>query len=1014
MTLRLTSGLLYRGFSSSCSLYMPLTNHKLFPKVNWDNIEAGQYAVVDPVNPGTILYLSEQDYIVMVRVAITSNKTLKVLAVPGDTKPVDTSIPSNDSPSQNSPSPKSLRLVLEEFIFGTRQSQGSRGRKRARFFFSSKLLPFAVRVNGTRGFGLLEDGILMVKLTERNLLQWFHTWHDNLSWWSRGSQLATVPRLERNLFGTRILKLFVSHGVNHLIQRFKIMLYVVNAYLGGRKLTSTVDLGFRIRLTNGLPAILPLFVRDGLRHGNRHYIHIWTSVLFCYKGILGSWEEPNLAAGSIVSPHPDLSGSNELSKFRDFCSYLWNLLRITYDIYQPNLKVKTPFFTTKAGPNSPISILGAGLDAYLWWALDKIQPKPNSSILEVVDHDNREADRVAAIKAITGVSRNYIREWLELTGQNDLLLSIRKTVKMFSMSFKLHLGILETNTVYIEGTSKSWRPKWVETVMGHNNPLLRFKNPTLSRLHNLYEAAGKVRTIAIVDYWTNFVLKPLHDWMFRILELLPQDATFDQEGRVEDFSQRGYTHVYSYDLKSATDLIPLALYRALFGLILPEKVLNLWFDLLVSRDFQVPSTVLDKYPEHPRSIRYSTGQPMGALTSWASMALVHHALVLYAAVSSGATALESLLSFRDYLVLGDDIVIANEIVARRYIEICKEFKIPVGLAKSHISEIGLFNFANQTFSSTRNVSPVSMREDLNANNLPTRIEFAMRMARRQWLDMGSHGWLVPFMKRFFDANLWKSNLAILIARREIHPVMRWIVATLLTPGATRLGFTGMSYVNLDTFLAAMLRKGGLWSTRVTDLYKFLVKSRSDPILISILVKWVNQLYKQFLENRKKFLGLEQWIQSVASVELEWLLELIFAEHRKDALQQWTDSYRMPLKEIQVAGHLTAIRTKDLFALGIGRAWADIVGFVAKAEAKLPLVPDFNNQSLEILNPTTGGASATLERVYRQQLLSFMRVSSLLQMVDDLGPTGTPGFVKPGDRPQSSDVQLSTESENKNP
>jgi len=35
--------------------------------------------------------------------------------------------------------------------------------------------------------------------------------------------------------------------------------------------------------------------------------------------------------------------------------------------------------------------------------------------------------------------------------------------------------------------------------------MFRFTNPALSRLYNLYEATGKVRTIAIVDYWTKIL-----------------------------------------------------------------------------------------------------------------------------------------------------------------------------------------------------------------------------------------------------------------------------------------------------------------------------------------------------------------------------------------------------------------------------------------------------------------------------------------------------------------------------
>jgi hypothetical protein len=43
------------------------------------------------------------------------------------------------------------------------------------------------------------------------------------------------------------------------------------------------------------------------------------------------------------------------------------------------------------------------------------------------------------------------------------------------------------------------------------------------------EAAGKIRVIAIVDPITQWVLKPLHDWLFSILANIPQDGTFNQD-----------------------------------------------------------------------------------------------------------------------------------------------------------------------------------------------------------------------------------------------------------------------------------------------------------------------------------------------------------------------------------------------------------------------------------------------------------------------------------------------------
>jgi hypothetical protein len=863
-------------------------------------------------------------------------------------------------------------------------------------------------VNGQEIVRGVFDSVLMVNLTEGNFIKWFHTWHERLSWWSRGSQIATVPRVEANSFGLKLYHIWKKNGVNHMINRMKIMLYVVNAFLGGRKVTSTADLGFRIRLRNGLPAVLPLFVRNGIRTGNKHYIHIWTSILFSYKGILGTWKVPRLDDSSITAPHPNISGKSDFFEFTAWISLLWEQLRYVHQVRKPDLKVKTPFFTTKAGPNSPISILGAGFDAYLWYAADPSRPavmqgdvKDNPDIDGKLDHHTG----TNLYQATAGVSRNLIREWVEATDQKDLWQSIRKTAKMFSLQYQLSMKLADWATVEVVGTSAHNRkglgkftPNWAKNIMGQNNPLLRFKEPTLQRLHNLCEAAGKVRTIAIVDYWTNYVLKPLHDWMFKILQCLPQDATFDQEGRVNEFAQRGYTYVYSYDLKNATDRIPIALYKALFKPMLGEFLTNLWIDLLVDRDFLCPKDTRE-LPAHPRRVRYRTGQPMGALTSWASMALVHHALVLYAAFRAGRTNYYTLLNFIDYLVLGDDIVIADSAVAREYINLMKAFEIPVSLAKSHISHIGMFNFANQTFVANRNVSPLSMREDLNAVSLPTRVEFALRMARRGWMDLTSRTWAITLMKKFFSHSVWVSTIEPLVRQRKTHPVIQWIIAVLLTPGTTRFGFAGLS-IDLDVFLGAQLLKGKFWSTRVTQLYKFLDRRRSEPLLVSLLGKWVDNVYRQFLENRNRFLGFDRWVSTVVTVDIEWLVRTIFEGARKEAFDRWTNLHRLPLKEVQIATHTPGINSKELAEIATGHDFNDLITKVAEAEKDLPLVPEFSNENLDVIHSVETGEAAA-GRIYRSQLQSLLRVTQLLQMVDHLGPTGTPGFVKPGNISQSS-------------
>jgi hypothetical protein len=72
-----------------------------------------------------------------------------------------------------------------------------------------------------------------------------------------------------------------------------------------------------------------------------------------------------------------------------------------------------------------------------------------------------------------------------------------------------------------------------------------------------------------------------------ILSAIPQDATFDQEGTLQRYVERGYDEHYCYDLKSATDLIPSQLYVWVLGHLLGSEHAEAWMGLLVNRDFKV-------------------------------------------------------------------------------------------------------------------------------------------------------------------------------------------------------------------------------------------------------------------------------------------------------------------------------------------------------------------------------------------------------------------------------------------
>jgi len=313
--------------------------------------------------------------------------------------------------------------------------------------------------------------------------------------------------------------------------------------------------------------------------------------------------------------------------------------------------------------------------------------------------------------------------------------------------------------------------------------LLPHLNPLLGKLTVVREAAGKNRIIAINDFFTQQVLKPLHLWLFEICRYFPQDSTFDQEGSLSKFVQRtDMSEYFSYDLSSATDLIPYQIYKAVLSPLLGTFLVDNWINILIDKTFKLSGIVNHKDDPAPKGTsRYTRGQPMGALSSWGLMNLSHHIINQYAFFVSIVRDLQikkhhsayfkyvekvdiyrivltsddlipierlelilpgfihymvvclfrdNLLPFDRYVVLGDDNVIGHRPTAESYFELLTTvYDVPIKLAKSYVSS-KLINFANQTFFDKANISPIPFKEFLSLKGLGSRIEFATRTVRR--------------------------------------------------------------------------------------------------------------------------------------------------------------------------------------------------------------------------------------------------------------------------------------------
>jgi len=104
--------------------------------------------------------------------------------------------------------------------------------------------------------------------------------------------------------------------------------------------------------------------------------------------------------------------------------------------------------------------------------------------------------------------------------------------------------------------------------------LKAIKSPIHSRLTIVKDKSGKSRPVAIGDYWSQLVLKPIHKWLIASLRKIISDATFDQDyarQKIRESLTQG-KFVGTSDLTAATDRFPAILTYHLLKNKLPEKV----------------------------------------------------------------------------------------------------------------------------------------------------------------------------------------------------------------------------------------------------------------------------------------------------------------------------------------------------------------------------------------------------------------------------------------------------------
>jgi hypothetical protein len=364
----------------------------------------------------------------------------------------------------------------------------------------------------------------------------------------------------------------------------------------------------------------------------------------------------------------------------------------------------------------------------------------------------------------------------------------------------------------------------------------------LGKLSVKEEAAGKARVFAITDAITQSVLYPVHKYLFSLLRDLPMDGTFDQGAplaRLLELQKEGALkghRFHSYDLSAATDRLPIGLQRDILGYYIGSELAGLWADLLTKRDWW-----LQRKPLPPLPLRYAVGQPMGALSSWAMLALTHHYIVQVAARRVGQ------MSFTHYAVLGDDIVIANDLVASSYHSLVTEWLgVDINLSKSLVSA-DCFEFAKRLVTLTGEVTPPGAKNVLLAlkslNGIPSLL-----------LDLVNKGFLLSED----DVTEYFERIPS-VRRKSALKELQWVVKGPFGFIPTRSGISSswevdssLTSIKVDSLLtsiddAFLEMQYRTWSVAIENSHIALQKFENAMVQEDSLLGFSVQLYQHILD-----------------------------------------------------------------------------------------------------------------------------------------------------------------------
>jgi hypothetical protein len=485
------------------------------------------------------------------------------------------------------------------------------------------------------------------------------------------------------------MKLHRDHGISFTIKWLKAGYVAIQKELGQNGLKTLRDINPDLplpALAGRLPRIIPVADRALIRSGNATVIRFWSSLFNLYR----IFKCPgDIKISTITAPFSGNaeglaileSNVNNMNPFR--------FLKIWKGLKEANLSPTKFEISRRASPTNSLSAHGLLTDIFLMY-------ERRRDLYEALHH------MAFATFPVQTAFMQLIADGYDII--SDLELFVTKTSSNSSV-------IGKDNREYSFPRWTSLSEKASVATHGYGGSDGGFAQFAIKE-----EAAGKVRVFALLDSLSQTFLRPLHDKLFDVLRQIPNDGTFDQDASVTRCQGKAIDHgcAFSFDLTAATDRIPATLSAKVIEALFQNDLLGqFWLKVMTDRNFYFNSKVAEKYKVSPGPYRYSVGQPMGGLSSWAMLALTHHWTVQYAAYLAGTNLNNSW--YTAYEILGDDLVIFDPLTADKYLEVMNTIGCEINLNKSIISRNRpVFEFAKRTCWGTEIVSGISFNQ-LGAN-----------------------------------------------------------------------------------------------------------------------------------------------------------------------------------------------------------------------------------------------------------------------------------------------------------